>query len=269
MAASHPPNRRGRARRARGVRRGPSEAARSAAGAGLVAGAGTRLVSGVVAVVVIGGAEPSGPPRSTIGVEPFSRAAVGLGRTTRARSPGRHGGRRDTRGEGWLLWPAVPDALRELGEASAAAPAAARPARPVGAGGGRGRGRGPARRCGRCRPSRRSSLRDPVLYLMLADHVAAGDGYSYGYEADQGVTAYYPPGYPLAAGRGRGWSGALLPGTCRPSTWPSGSTWCCRWPPSAWCSCWAGGWPGPAVGLVAAAHLGRCGRTWCSTAASC
>ena len=26
-------------------------------------------------------------------------------------------------------------------------------------------------------------LRDPVLYLILADHVAAGDGYRYGFEA--------------------------------------------------------------------------------------
>ena len=43
-------------------------------------------------------------------------------------------------------------------------------------------------------------LRDPVLYLILGDHVAAGDGYRYGFEADQGVTAYYPPGYPLALG---------------------------------------------------------------------
>ena len=43
-------------------------------------------------------------------------------------------------------------------------------------------------------------LRDPVLYLILADHVASGDGYRYGFEADQGVTAYYPPGYPLALG---------------------------------------------------------------------
>lgn len=43
-------------------------------------------------------------------------------------------------------------------------------------------------------------LRDPVLYLILSDHVASGDGYRYGFEADQGVTAYYPPGYPLAVG---------------------------------------------------------------------
>ena len=43
-------------------------------------------------------------------------------------------------------------------------------------------------------------LRDPVLYLILSDHVASGDGYRYGFEADQGVTAYYPPGYPLALG---------------------------------------------------------------------
>lgn len=43
-----------------------------------------------------------------------------------------------------------------------------------------------------------TELRDPVFYLVLADHVAAGDGYRYGFEANQGVTAYYPPGYPLA-----------------------------------------------------------------------
>lgn len=43
-------------------------------------------------------------------------------------------------------------------------------------------------------------LRDPVLYLILSDHVASGDGYRYGFEGDQGVTAYYPPGYPLALG---------------------------------------------------------------------
>jgi hypothetical protein len=41
-------------------------------------------------------------------------------------------------------------------------------------------------------------LRDPVFYLILADHVAAGDGYRYGFGPDQGTTAYYPPGYPLA-----------------------------------------------------------------------
>lgn len=54
-------------------------------------------------------------------------------------------------------------------------------------------------------------LRDPVLYLILADHVAAGDGYRYGFEADQGVTAYYPPGYPLALGAVL-WVVRLLPG---------------------------------------------------------
>ncbi len=41
-------------------------------------------------------------------------------------------------------------------------------------------------------------LRDPVLYLILSDNLAAGHGYSYGPAADQGTTAYYPPGYPLA-----------------------------------------------------------------------
>ena len=54
-------------------------------------------------------------------------------------------------------------------------------------------------------------LRDPVLYLILADHLAAGDGYRYGFEADQGVTAYYPPGYPLLLG-GVTWLVRLLPG---------------------------------------------------------
>ncbi len=43
-------------------------------------------------------------------------------------------------------------------------------------------------------------LRDPVLYLILGDHVAAGDGFTYGFEADQGTSAYYPPGYPVALG---------------------------------------------------------------------
>ena len=54
-------------------------------------------------------------------------------------------------------------------------------------------------------------LRDPVLYLILAEHVAAGDGYRYGFEADQGVTAYYPPGYPVALGAVL-WLVRLLPG---------------------------------------------------------
>ena len=55
------------------------------------------------------------------------------------------------------------------------------------------------------------ALRDPVLYLILADHVAAGDGYTYGDAPDQGVTAYYPPGYPLLLG-GVVWAVDLLPG---------------------------------------------------------
>jgi hypothetical protein len=53
-------------------------------------------------------------------------------------------------------------------------------------------------------------LRDPILYLILADHLAAGDGYRYGFEVDQGVTAYYPPGYPLALGAVL-WAVRLLP----------------------------------------------------------
>lgn len=43
-----------------------------------------------------------------------------------------------------------------------------------------------------------TELRDPVLYSILAEHLANGDGYTYGDQPDQGVTAYYPPGYPLA-----------------------------------------------------------------------
>jgi hypothetical protein len=41
-------------------------------------------------------------------------------------------------------------------------------------------------------------LRDPALYMILADHLAAGDGYRYGFGPDQGISAYFPPGYPLA-----------------------------------------------------------------------
>jgi hypothetical protein len=54
-------------------------------------------------------------------------------------------------------------------------------------------------------------LRDPVLYMILADFIAAGDGYRYGFAADQGLTAYYPPGYPLALGAVV-WLVGLLPG---------------------------------------------------------
>jgi Dolichyl-phosphate-mannose-protein mannosyltransferase len=44
------------------------------------------------------------------------------------------------------------------------------------------------------------ALRDPLLYLVLSDHFASGDGYSYGPGPDQGATAYYPPGYPVLLG---------------------------------------------------------------------
>jgi hypothetical protein len=40
------------------------------------------------------------------------------------------------------------------------------------------------------------NLTDPVLYSLLADQVAHGNGFSYP-GADPGPTAYYPPGYPL------------------------------------------------------------------------
>lgn len=56
-----------------------------------------------------------------------------------------------------------------------------------------------------------TELRDPVLYMILAEHLAAGDGYRYGFEADQGLTAYYPPGYPLVLGAVV-WLVRLLPG---------------------------------------------------------
>ena len=56
-------------------------------------------------------------------------------------------------------------------------------------------------------------LRDPTFYLVLADHVAAGDGYRYGYEANQGITAYYPPGYPVALGALTWLVRSVLPGT--------------------------------------------------------
>jgi 4-amino-4-deoxy-L-arabinose transferase-like glycosyltransferase len=42
-------------------------------------------------------------------------------------------------------------------------------------------------------------LRDPALYLILGEQVAHGHGFSYPGSAG-GVTAYYPPGYPLALG---------------------------------------------------------------------
>jgi hypothetical protein len=55
-------------------------------------------------------------------------------------------------------------------------------------------------------------LRDPALYLVLGGNVADGHGFSYGLEPDQGTTAYYPPGYPLALG-GAIWLAKLLPGS--------------------------------------------------------
>ena len=54
-------------------------------------------------------------------------------------------------------------------------------------------------------------LRDPVFYLILAEFVSSGDGYTYGFGADQGTTAYYPPGYPLALAAVV-WTVGLLPG---------------------------------------------------------
>jgi hypothetical protein len=53
-------------------------------------------------------------------------------------------------------------------------------------------------------------LRDPALYLILSDHLASGDGYRYGFGPDQGVSAYYPPGYPLALAA-VAWLVGLLP----------------------------------------------------------
>ena len=55
------------------------------------------------------------------------------------------------------------------------------------------------------------ALRDPLLYLVLSEHVASGDGYTYGPGPDQGATAYYPPGYPVLLGAVI-WLVRLLPG---------------------------------------------------------
>jgi len=55
------------------------------------------------------------------------------------------------------------------------------------------------------------ALRDPLLYLVLGDHIASGDGYSYGPGPDQGATAYYPPGYPVLLGAAV-WAVRLLAG---------------------------------------------------------
>jgi 4-amino-4-deoxy-L-arabinose transferase-like glycosyltransferase len=53
-------------------------------------------------------------------------------------------------------------------------------------------------------------LHDPGLYMVLADQVANGHGYSYP-GVDGGVTAYYPPGYPLLLAALM-WGIGLLPG---------------------------------------------------------
>jgi hypothetical protein len=54
-------------------------------------------------------------------------------------------------------------------------------------------------------------LRDPNLYLALGDAVGHGNGYVYP-TVNGGVTAYYPPGYPMALGAVIGLA-RLLPGT--------------------------------------------------------
>jgi 4-amino-4-deoxy-L-arabinose transferase-like glycosyltransferase len=56
---------------------------------------------------------------------------------------------------------------------------------------------------------RPEALRDPSLYLILGEMVAEGNGYEYP-GTEGGVTAYYPPGYPLALGA-LGWLVRLLP----------------------------------------------------------
>lgn len=56
---------------------------------------------------------------------------------------------------------------------------------------------------------RPEGLRDPGLYLILGEMVADGNGYAYPGE-EGGVTAYYPPGYPLTLGA-VGWLARLLP----------------------------------------------------------
>ena len=130
----------------------------------------------------------------------------------------------------------------ELGEASAAAAAADVPPGAVGAAGGRGGGRRPAHRLGSAH-EQPVELRDPVLYLILADHLAAGDGFRYGFERRPGPDRVLPARLPAGARWGGcGWPGWCCPARCRRSTWRSGSTWRCPSPPSASSSCWAGGW---------------------------
>jgi 4-amino-4-deoxy-L-arabinose transferase-like glycosyltransferase len=55
-----------------------------------------------------------------------------------------------------------------------------------------------------------TELRDPALYLLLGSQLADGNGYSYP-GAEGGVTAYYPPGYPMMLG-GLIWLLRPLPG---------------------------------------------------------
>src|SRR5262245_15597558 len=98
--------------------------------------------------------------------------------------------------EGGLLWRAVPFALRDWGRrALPTLPPLDRRARwllagivAVGA---------VLRIVWAAQAEAPVELRDPVLYLILGDNLAHGHGYSYGPSVDQGVTAYYPPGYPL------------------------------------------------------------------------
>lgn len=55
-----------------------------------------------------------------------------------------------------------------------------------------------------------TELRDPALYLLLGGQLADGNGYSYP-GTEGGVTAYYPPGYPMVLG-GLIWLLGPLPG---------------------------------------------------------
>ena len=99
-------------------------------------------------------------------------------------------------------------------------------------------------------------LRDPVLYLILADHLAAGDGYRYGFERRPGADRVLPARLPVGARWGAVAGSVALPGTV--STFDVAI-----WLNVALSVATIGlvfvlgrRLAGPAVGLVAAAHLG-------------
>ena len=109
----------------------------------------------------------------------------------------------------------------------------------------------PPHRLGGDQAENPKGLHDPGLYMVLADQVANGHGYSYP-GVDGGVTAYYPPATWLLLAALM-WGIGLLPGDVPPTS-RCGPMCCCRWPRSRWSSPWAapgqpGGRPGGGGGL--------------------